>query len=121
MELTSDNNGLFGVRTTKDDDATIARVYRGGSAEKAGLTVGDRIISVDGKKVERWSDVPSKKERMPYEIVVHRGGHNGGERTPVEDLSFDWQLKHSNLLYLGGRVLVLLDLSYQSRFWCAPP
>ena len=35
----------------------------------------------------------------------------------AEQSTFSWQLKHSNLLYLAGTVLVLLDLSYQSRFW----
>ena len=38
-------------------------------------------------------------------------------RTELEQIRFDHQLRNTNLLYLGCRVLVLLDLSYQSRFW----
>ena len=45
------------------------------------------------------------------------GVKNGGELTASEAMHFDHQLKHANLLYLGCKVLVLLDLSYQSRFW----
>ena len=43
----------------------------------------------------------------------------GMNRTPDEQLEFDSTLPHVNLLYLGARVLILLDLSYMSRF-CAP-
>ena len=41
----------------------------------------------------------------------------GHPRTLAEQASFDWMLRHSNLLYLGCSVIVLIDLSYQSRFW----
>ena len=35
----------------------------------------------------------------------------------TEQKCFKWQLQNSNLMYLGASVLVLLDVSYQSRFW----
>ncbi len=44
----------------------------------------------------------------------------GGQRTPMEQKQFDEGLSHANLLYLGCRVLILLDTSYISRFWHAP-
>ena len=40
-----------------------------------------------------------------------------GTRTPPEKLEFDAMLPHVNLLYLGLSVLLLVDLSYLSRFW----
>ena len=40
-----------------------------------------------------------------------------GVRTPAEELEFKTMLREVNLLYLGMSVLILLDLSYQSRFW----
>ena len=40
-----------------------------------------------------------------------------GKRTPAEKVDFQHMLSHINLLYLGCSVLVLLDLSYLSRFW----
>ena len=38
-------------------------------------------------------------------------------RSPAERLRFKWMLQNVNLLYLGMRVLVLMDISYLSRFW----
>ena len=40
-----------------------------------------------------------------------------GQRTGAEKVHFKHMLMHANLLYLGTRVLILLDLSYISRFW----
>ena len=40
-----------------------------------------------------------------------------GERTEKEKAEFDMMLPNINLLYLGATVLVLMDLSYLSRFW----
>ena len=39
------------------------------------------------------------------------------DRTEDEQLSFRRMLSHVNLLYLGMKVLILLDVSYISRFW----
>ena len=38
-----------------------------------------------------------------------------GKRTPAETEQFRWMLQNANVLYLGARVLILLDLSYLSR------
>ena len=40
-----------------------------------------------------------------------------GSRSPAEKVAFTHMLKNANLLYLGTLVLILLDLSYISRFW----
>ena len=40
-----------------------------------------------------------------------------GKRSKEEQALFDRSLPHINLLYLGCTVLVLMDLSYISRFW----
>ena len=40
-----------------------------------------------------------------------------GSRSPAEEVAFTHMLKNANLLYLGTLVLILLDLSYISRFW----
>lgn len=40
-----------------------------------------------------------------------------GKRTRAERIWFRHQLLHINQLYLGARVLILLDLQYLSRFW----
>lgn len=40
-----------------------------------------------------------------------------GDRSPAEKAQFLWMLENVNSLYLGCCVLILLDLSYLSRFW----
>ena len=40
-----------------------------------------------------------------------------GKKTPGENVSFKYMLGNINWLYIGCSVLVLLDLSYLSRFW----
>lgn len=40
-----------------------------------------------------------------------------GYKSPGEHISFRWMLSNINVLYLSVNVLILLDLSYFSRFW----
>jgi hypothetical protein len=50
-----DPAALWGMAVAKPDDAPgvrITKVYRGGAAEAAGLRVGDRLLTLDG----RWTD-----------------------------------------------------------------
>ena len=41
----------------------------------------------------------------------------GADKTPEQKVQFKWMLQNINSLYLGCHVLILLDLSYLSRFW----
>jgi hypothetical protein len=41
----------------------------------------------------------------------------GKDRTRIEKVQFKWMLRNVNIIYLGCSVLILLDLSYLSRFW----
>ena len=41
----------------------------------------------------------------------------GRRKTVQEKLQFSWMLKNVNMLYLGTSVLIMLDMSYISRFW----
>ncbi|MEJ2668808.1 MAG: RIP metalloprotease RseP, partial [Gammaproteobacteria bacterium] len=57
--------------------ALIAEVMAGGSAERAGLKGGDRVLSVDGKPIDDWSAWVSVVRENPgrsLAVVVDRGG-----------------------------------------------
>ena len=41
----------------------------------------------------------------------------GEDRTAAQKVEFQRMLPNINLLYLGCRVLVLMDRTYMSRFW----
>ena len=40
-----------------------------------------------------------------------------GERSPAEKTSFNHMLRNVNFLYLGCKVLILLDKRFIGRFW----
>ena len=56
-----------------------------------------------------WYDYWSMLQRPP--------DGSDDDREPAEKKMFGWMLNNVNLLYLGGSVLLMVDLSYISRFW----
>ena len=55
----------------------IGRIIDDGPAARAGLTVGDRVISVDGNKIENWSAWVKYLRARPGQriaVVLDRGG-----------------------------------------------
>ena len=65
------------------------------------------LNSPAGEKIERvWIDSAC----MPQD-------HPKGSRSEEDTVAFKRMLKEVNRLYLGTTVLILLDLSYVSRFW----
>ena len=63
--------------------------------------------------VKRYLEDNPHIERVWYDYWVMPQG----KRTPAELERFKWRLRNVNLLYLGSSVLVLVDMSYLSRFW----
>lgn len=64
----------YGLATT---DPIIEKVLPGSAAEDAGLQSGDRILSIDGKKVETFSDIPrilAINTGTPITMVLDRSG-----------------------------------------------
>ena len=65
------------------------------------------LNSPGGKKIERvWIDSACMPQDLPK-----------GSRSAEDTVAFKGMLKEVNRLYLGTTVLILLDLSYVSRFW----
>ena len=75
-QLTPELSKYFGVASGQG--LLVASVAPGGSAEKAGLKVGDVIISADGKRVETLSALASivqkknKGDKLTLEIIRDR-------------------------------------------------
>jgi len=55
--------------------------------------------------------------RYDYWCMPQRTPGGEDDRTPAQKDRFDWMLKNMDLLYIGASVLLLVDLSYISRFW----
>ena len=55
----------------------LGQIVAGGSAERAGLRVGDRILSIDGSEVTHWQDVVAAVRARPgqrLELAIDRDG-----------------------------------------------
>ena len=66
----------FGVPETPP---VIGAVVAGSPAEKGGIEPGDRIVSIDGRHVERFEDVQMMLLIRPHQLLniqVSRGGHD---------------------------------------------
>ncbi len=65
---------MIGVPTLSNN---VGQVLKGYPAEKAGIEVGDRILSIDGENVRYWDDLVAtikekSKENLPLEFVIER-------------------------------------------------
>jgi len=57
-------------------EATKVQVMKDGAAERAGLANGDKVLSIDGTKIERWEQIPEMvlpRANKKMSIVVQRG------------------------------------------------
>ena len=70
QDVTRDLAESFGM--DKPQGALVARVLDGGPAERAGVEVGDVLLSFDGQAVERSSDLPPivGRTRVGREVAV---------------------------------------------------
>ncbi len=66
------------------DGATVADLVAGGPSDQAGLRVGDRITSVDGKSVKEAEDVAAAIADLQPGDEVDVKLSRGGEQTEVE-------------------------------------
>jgi regulator of sigma E protease len=58
-------------------EATKVQVMKDGAAERAGLMNGDKVVSIDGTKIERWEQIPElvlPRANQKMSVVVQRGG-----------------------------------------------
>ncbi|WP_269234259.1 RIP metalloprotease RseP [Flavobacterium flavigenum] len=70
--------------------------------EKAGIKTGDKIISIDGHKIENFDDDTNLKVVMAKEILIERNGQQQAIKIPtdfIDDLS-----KHEKSLLIRPRM-----------------
>ena len=78
--LKSDGDAVanLGFRTWWPEvDPVVGDLVEDGAADKAGLLVGDRIVSVDGEVLKSWRDLVSRVQpsaNIPLAIEVERDG-----------------------------------------------
>jgi regulator of sigma E protease len=71
--------GLFMTVGQPFTPPQIGSVQQGSAAEAAGMQAGDRIVSLDGQRIERFEDVQRivrLDPGQPLAVVIHRGDQN---------------------------------------------
>ncbi|WP_297020894.1 RIP metalloprotease RseP [uncultured Dialister sp.] len=66
---------------TFPDEPVVGAVLKGTSADKEGISPGDRILSVDGKAVGTWTDIGKTTSSLDKRIIPVTIEHNGEEKT----------------------------------------
>ena len=72
-DTTCAQRGFVGLQWPDEGEAIVGGVTPGGSADQAGLEVGDIILEADGQPVETGSDVPEGAIGSTLEVKVKRG------------------------------------------------
>lgn len=87
LQQVSDAAYYFGQSSDLEPGVYIVQVVDGGTADRSGLKVGDRIISFDGEDIEESNEIKQilKKHAIgdQVEMVIER---DGKEQTVVVDL-----------------------------------
>lgn len=68
---------LFLAAFTIGGDTTTVQIMEGGAAEAAGLKNGDKVVSIDGRPIKGWDDIPDAvlpKAKVPIPVVIKRDG-----------------------------------------------
>jgi carboxyl-terminal processing protease len=113
----SGNTVGIGVMTQQDGDAlVILRVIPGAPAEGAGLVAGDRILEVDGKKVEGTRGIAGP-EGTPLSLKVKKAG---GQVTNIKLTRKKFStLRPEEIAFVNDDTLRIViptfDLSYDAK------
>ncbi len=69
--------GVYSIVGIKMVEPVVSGLVQGGAAEKAGILAGDKILTIDGKKVVSFYDIPrliSDKQGVEVPVRVERNG-----------------------------------------------
>lgn len=74
----------LGIRPWRPEvPAVVAELEPGGPAEQAGITVGDKLLRVDGVPITQWSDLVEAVRARPGKLVALQY-ERGGETREIE-------------------------------------
>ena len=77
-----------------------------------------KVADVDGAQLTAiQKHLADSGREIKYVWMDYSCMPQGEEKTAVQRADFKRMISQVNLLYLGTSVLILLDLSYVSRFW----
>lgn len=104
---------FYGDRFLPNENIKDGLLIESTTANNAGLLTGDKIISVDGDKIERFSEIP-EKVLFGQEIVIERNGVQSTVNMPEDFLSQLIDSKEKGLIKLREPFIIFKvpDTSY---------
>lgn len=95
-----ESSAFMGEETEIKPGVYIVQVVDGGTADRAGLKVGDRIISFDGKEIEASADVKQVLKQHAIgdkvEIVIERDGKEMSLTVDLQNFDLQYPTKNMN-------------------------
>lgn len=100
--ISAEYGGIGALVHSRNGEVEISEVYEGFPAQKAGLQVGDRIISVNGmstqgKKVDDVTEVMKGQRNTTVKLMIRREGVD----QPIEKIITRDEIKFKNVPYYG--------------------
>src|SRR5690606_22332407 len=95
-DFNADTAKAFGIEGT-DEGALVQEVVGGSAAEKAGIEVGDVIVSVDGQRVKSAADLRNniglKRSGEDVKVDVIRDGKRRQFKATLSEVAISSQVK----------------------------
>ncbi|NDD66649.1 PDZ domain-containing protein [bacterium] len=115
QRVMGDTSGVGLQLMTGSSNVTVARVTPGSSAFKAGIQVGDQLISINQTPVStmRWGDIMARLRGPIGSTVMVRYQRNGHHRTvQLERMPVDQQVVTTRTV---GRIGIMTIPSFESQ------
>ena len=93
---------FFSGVATPSTEPVLGKVIEGEAADKAGLRDGDRIIAIDGKPVETWTDLLAAIRDKGGETLSFRVARGGEEVEAQVTPVYDAQQKRAMVGVMGA-------------------
>ncbi|ERL03640.1 RIP metalloprotease RseP [Mitsuokella sp. oral taxon 131] len=93
---------FFSGVATPSTEPVLGRVIEGEAADKAGLQDGDRILAIDGKPVETWTDLLAAIRDKGGETLSFRVARGGEEVEAQVTPVYDAQQKRAMVGVMGA-------------------
>ena len=93
---------FFSGVATPSTEPVLGRVIEGEAADKAGLQDGDRILAIDGKPVETWTDLLAAIRNKGGETLSFRVARGGEEVEAQVTPVYDAQQKRAMVGVMGA-------------------
>ncbi len=100
----------------------VGEVIASGAADKAGIVSGDRILEINGRKIENFSDITTEVSLTvngTAEVKLEREGREMTLSVPLEMTEMETNGQKIKRPMLGIKSMSTMELNHQKMSWSA--